>query len=157
MSTTFVKPADAKREWLLIDAEAQALGRLASRVARLLLGKHKPTFVRHQACGDYVVIVNAAKVNITGKKREQKVYQRYSGYAGGRRVIPMEKLMSSRPEEVLRLAIRRMLPDNRLRRTLIQNVKIYAGKDHPHAAQQPRPIPSPVRGAKAPAGQAATA
>jgi large subunit ribosomal protein L13 len=154
MSTTFVKPADAKREWLLLDAEGQVLGRLASRIARLLLGKHKPTYVKHQVCGDYVVVVNAAQVKITGKKREQKFYQRYSGYPGGRRVTPMEKLLNTRPEEVLRLAIRRMLPDNRLRRTLIQNVKIYAGKDHPHVAQRPRPIPSPVRGAEAPKGKA---
>ncbi len=154
MSTTFVKPADAKREWLLLDAEGQVLGRLASRIARILLGKHKPTYVKHQACGDYVVVVNAAQVKITGKKREQKFYQRYSGYPGGRRVTPMEKLLNTRPEEVLRLAIRRMLPDNRLRRTLIQNVKIYAGKDHPHAAQRPRPIPSPIRGAETPKGKA---
>jgi large subunit ribosomal protein L13 len=147
MSTTFVKPADAKREWLLVDAEGQVLGRLAARIARILLGKGKPTYVPHQACGDFVVIVNAAKVKITGRKLVQKEYQRYSGYPGGRRVIPMEKMFGTRPEEVVRLAIRRMLPDNRLRRVLIQNVKIYAGKDHPHAAQQPRPIPSPVRGA----------
>ncbi len=157
MSTTFVKPADAKREWLLIDADGQVLGRLASRIARILLGKNKPTYVAHQACGDYVIVVNAAKVKVTGRKREQKTYQRYSGYPGGRRVIPMEKLFGTRPDEVVRLAIRRMLPDNRLRRTLIQNVKIYAGKDHPHAAQQPRPIPSPVRGAEAAKGKAATA
>jgi large subunit ribosomal protein L13 len=150
MSTTFVKPAVAKREWLLIDAEGQVLGRLASRVARILLGKHKPTYVPHQICGDFVVIVNAAKVKITGKKLVQKEYQRYSGYPGGRRVIPMEKVMAKHPDEVVRMAIRRMLPDNRLRSVLIQNVKIYAGKDHPHAAQQPRPIPSPVRGGDTP-------
>lgn len=157
MSTTFVKPADAKREWLLIDAENQVLGRLASRVARILLGKNKPTYVSHQACGDYVVLVNAAKVRITGKKLEKKEYQRYSGYPGGRKVIPMVKIMTKHPDEILRMAIRRMLPDNRLRGVLIQNVKIYAGKDHPHAAQQPRPIPSPVRGAEASKAKAATA
>jgi len=157
MSTTFVKPADAKREWLLIDAENQVLGRLASRVARILLGKNKATYVPHQACGDYVVVVNAAKVRVTGKKLEKKEYQRYSGYPGGRKVIPMAKIMTKHPDEILRMAIRRMLPDNRLRSVLIQNVKIYAGKDHPHVAQQPRPIPSPVRGAEAPKAQAATA
>lgn len=145
MGTTFVKPADANRGWLLIDAEGQVLGRLASRIARILLGKTRPTYVPHQECGDYVVVVNAAKLKITGKKLEQKRYQRYSGYPGGRREIPMAKLFERRPEEVLRLAVRRMLPDNRLRRRLIQNVKIYMGKDHPHQAQRPMPIPSPVR------------
>jgi large subunit ribosomal protein L13 len=157
MSTTFVKPAEAKREWLLIDAENQVLGRLASRIARILLGKTKPTYVPHQTCGDYVVVINAEKVKITGKKLEKKEYQRYSGYAGGRKVIPMAKVLSRHPDEILRMAIRRMLPDNRLRSVLIQNVKIYAGKDHPHAAQQPRPIPSPVRGAEATKAKAATA
>jgi large subunit ribosomal protein L13 len=156
MSTTFVKPAEAKREWLLIDAEGQVLGRLASRIARILLGKTKPTYVPHQACGDYVVVVNAAKMRFTGKKLTQKVYQRYSGYPGGRREVPMAKIFASRPEEILRMAIRRMLPDNRLRQVLIQNVKICAGKDHPHAAQQPVPVPSPVR-ARAKTQPAATA
>jgi large subunit ribosomal protein L13 len=145
MSTTFVKPAEAKRDWLLVDAEGEAPGRLASRIARILLGKTKPTYVPHQACGDYVVVVNAARMRITGNKLEQKTYQRYSGYPGGRRLIPMAKIFAARPEEVLRLAIRRMLPDNRLRDRLIQNVKIHAGKDHPHAAQKPVPVPSPVR------------
>lgn len=144
--TTFVKPADQKRAWLLIDAEGQVLGRLASRIARILLGKHKPTYVPHQACGDFVVVVNASKLKITGKKLEQKTYAHYSGYPGGRREVPMAKVFEKRPEEVLRRAVRRMLPDNRLRRGLIQNIKIYAGKDHVHEAQQPQLIPSPVRG-----------
>lgn len=146
MSTTFVKPAEAKQQWLWIDADGQVLGRLAARIARILLGKTKPTYVPHQTCGDFVVVVNAARLKITGRKLEQKVYARYSGYAGGLREIPMAKVFAKRPEEVLRMAIRRMLPDNRLRSRLIQNVKIYGGKDHPHQAQQPMPIPSPVRG-----------
>ena len=144
-ATTFVAPAKAKRDWLLIDGEGQVLGRLAARIARILLGKTRPTYVAHQECGDYVVVLNAAKLKITGKKLEQKVYQRYSGYAGGRKEIPMAKVFATKPEEVLRMAIRRMLPDNRLRSRLIQNVKIYAGKEHPHQAQRPAPMPSPVR------------
>lgn len=140
MTTTIPTPAQIERRWVLIDAENQVLGRLASRVARILRGKHKAMFTRHLDTGDFVVIINAAKIRVTGKKREQKLYQRYSGYPGGRRVETFGDLMKRQPERAIRLAVKGMMPDGPLARRMIGKLKVYADKDHPHHAQKPQPV-----------------
>ncbi len=134
------KPQDVERKWYVVDAEGKTLGRLASKVAAILRGKHKPTFTPHVDCGDYVIIVNAEKIQVTGKKRTDKVYYRHSGYPGGLKATTFEQMIARRPERVLELAIKGMLPHNRLGRRMYRKLKVYAGPEHPHAAQKPEPL-----------------
>lgn len=137
MKTIFLNPTKVERKWYLIDAEGKTLGRVAVRVADILRGKHKPEFVPHQEIGDYVVIINADKIAVTGKKRQQKIYYRYSGYPGGLRGDTFEEVLEKKPTFPMEQAIRGMLPKNSLGRKLFNNVKVYAGNEHPHAAQKP--------------------
>jgi large subunit ribosomal protein L13 len=133
--TYSLKAADITREWLVLDAADQTLGRLATRVARLLRGKHKPTFTPHLEMGDYVIVVNAARVRVTGRKLREKVYYHHSGYHGGLKSVTLGDLMARRPARVVEMAVRGMLPHNRLGRKLFKNLKVYAGPEHPHEAQ----------------------
>ena len=130
----------ADRKWFIADADGRVVGRLATRIADVLRGKHKPTFTPHVDTGDFVVVVNAAKVRLTGAKLENKVYRRHTGWPGGIRAATAARVLSERPEEVLRSAIVGMLPKNRLGRQLATKVKIYSGAEHPHAAQKPEPL-----------------
>lgn len=146
LQTTYSpKPADIKREWLVVDAADATLGRLASRVAPILRGKHKPTYAPHFDGGDYVVVVNAEKVAVTGNKETAKVYFRHSGYPGGLREQTLAQVRATHPERIIEAAIRGMLPKNRLGRKMIKKLKVYAGPDHPHEAQDPRPLDLGVR------------
>jgi large subunit ribosomal protein L13 len=133
------KPADVQRQWHVIDATDVVLGRLASQTARLLRGKHKPIFAPHVDTGDFVIVVNAAKVALTGNKREQKLAYRHSGYPGGLRAVAYRDLLATRPERAVEKAVRGMLPHNRLGRAMANKLKVYAGPTHPHQAQQPVP------------------
>jgi len=134
------KPGEVARAWHVIDAEDVVLGRLASHVATLLRGKHKPTFARHVDTGDFVVIVNAEKVVLTGNKRDQAFAYRHSGYPGGLRKRSFGELLDTRPERLLEKVVKGMLPKNKLGRAQGKKLKVYAGPDHPHAAQQPKPF-----------------
>jgi large subunit ribosomal protein L13 len=134
------KPADLKREWVVIDANDVVLGRLATQAATLLRGKHKPTFAPHVDGGDFVIIVNADKVALTGHKREQKLAYRHSGYPGGLRATSYAELLESNPERAVEKAIKGMLPHTSLGRQMAKKLKVYAGPDHPHAAQMPVPF-----------------
>ena len=140
MKTYSAKPREISQHWYLVDAESRTLGRLATQIADLLRGKGKPQFTPHIDTGDFVVVVNAEKVRVTGKKLEQKVYYRHSGYPGGLRERTLAEQLERRPEEVLRRAVKGMLPKNRLAAAQITKLKIYAGPEHPHAAQNPTPI-----------------
>ncbi len=140
MKTFIPKPKDIHRGWVLIDAEGQRLGRLATRVATILRGKHRPTFTPLLDTGDFVVIVNADKVALTGRKLEQKTYYHHTGYPGGMRFTPVKRVLEDNPERVLRKAVWGMLPKGPLGRRLIGKLKIYAGPKHPHAAQKPEAI-----------------
>jgi large subunit ribosomal protein L13 len=133
------KPADVQRAWHVIDATDVVLGRLASQTARLLRGKHKPYFAPHLDTGDFVIVVNASKVALTGAKREQKVAHRHSGYPGGLRSVPYTELLASKPERAVEKAVRGMLPKGTLGRAMLTKLKVYAGPDHPHQAQRPVP------------------
>ncbi len=135
--TYMAKKEDIGQQWYLIDAAGLSLGRLASEVARLLKGKHKPTYTPHLDMGDYIVVINAAKVVLTGKKAEQKFYYRHTGYPGGLKKIRYDDLMEKWPERAIHLAVKRMLPSNRLGRSLLRKLKVYAGSQHPHEAQKP--------------------
>jgi large subunit ribosomal protein L13 len=134
------KPGDLKREWHVIDATDVVLGRLASHAATLLRGKHKPTFAPHMDNGDFVIVVNAGKVALTGNKRQTKIAYRHSGYPGGLKAIRYDELLDRRPERAIELAVKGMLPHNKLGRRLIKKLKVYAGPEHPHEAQQPKPF-----------------
>jgi large subunit ribosomal protein L13 len=133
------RPLEVERRWYVVDAEGQTLGRLATEIARLLRGKNKPQYTPHVDTGDFVVVVNAEKVVVTGKKAEQKVYRRHSGYPGGLKETSYEQMMERRPTEILRRAVKGMMPKNRLARQQLRKLKIYAGPEHPHAAQDPQP------------------
>jgi large subunit ribosomal protein L13 len=133
------KPNEIKREWLVMDAADQVLGRLASEVARLLRGKHKPEYTPFLDTGDFVIVVNAEKVKLTGRKLTDKTYYRHSGYTGGLRQETAQERLAKYPERVIRAAVRGMLPKNRLGRALYRKLKVYAGPEHPHTAQQPKP------------------
>jgi len=137
MDTYMPKPADIQRKWLVVDAAGQTLGRLASEVAAVLRGKHKPIFTPHMDTGDFVIVVNAEKIVLTGKKPEQKFYYHHSGYPGGIKADPYGKLLVSKPEKVIELAVKGMLPHNRLGRAMGKKLKVYRGPEHPHAAQKP--------------------
>jgi large subunit ribosomal protein L13 len=140
MKTYVATPADRERNWLLVDATGQTLGRLATQIADTLRGKRKPTYTPHVDTGDFVVVVNAEKISVSGNKRQEKRYYRHSGYPGGLRSRTLEEMLARRPEEVIRLAVKGMLPRNRLARKQLTKLKVYAGPDHPHAAQQPQPM-----------------
>ena len=137
MKTFVATPATRERNWLVVDATGKTLGRLATQIADALRGKRKPQYTPHIDVGDFVVVVNAEKVSVTGKKREEKRYYRHSGYPGGLRSRTLDEMLERRPEEVLRLAVKGMLPRNRLARAQLRKLKIYAGPDHPHVAQKP--------------------
>jgi len=138
MTTYMAKPNEIKSNWYIIDAEGKALGRVATEVARILRGKHKPVFTPHIDTGDYVIVINAEKVVLTGKKLQQKQYVRHSGYPGGLKTVPYEKLLRDRPELAVEKAVKGMLPHNRLGRVQGRKLKVYRGTEHPHTAQQPQ-------------------
>src|SRR3954469_20845401 len=140
MKTYVATPATRERNWLVVDATGKTLGRLATQLADALRGKRKPEYTPHCDVGDFVIVVNAEKVSVTGNKRQEKRYYRHSGYPGGLRSRTFEEMIARRPEEVLRLAVKGMLPRNRLGRQQLRKLKIYAGPDHPHQAQQPAPM-----------------
>jgi len=140
VKTYNVTKEEIQREWVLVDAEGQTLGRLASRIAAILRGKHKPTFTPWLDCGDYVVVVNAGKIKVTGNRMDSKVYYRHSGYVGGLKSVTLRRQLEKHPERVLAAAVRGMLPNNRLGRKMVKKLKLYAGSDHPHAAQQPKKL-----------------
>ena len=138
--TYSAKPGEIEQAWHLVDAEGVVLGRLASRVARILQGKHRPIYTPHVDTGEFVIVVNAKKIRLTGRKKDQKVYRRYTGWVGGLRETPVREMLDKKPEEVVRLAVRRMMPKTKLGRHMLTKLKIYAGPEHPHAAQQPQPL-----------------
>jgi len=140
MGTYNAKPGEVDREWHVVDADRQVLGRLAARVADVLRGKHKPSYTPHVDTGDFVVVINADKVRLTGKKLDQKLYWRYTGYSSGIKSQSAREMLEKKPEELIRAAVRGMLPKNRLNRKIITKLKVYAGPDHPHQAQQPKPL-----------------
>jgi large subunit ribosomal protein L13 len=140
MKTYTPKVTEIERRWLLVDAADRVLGRLASEVAQLLRGKHKPMFSPHLDTGDFVIVVNADRVRLTGSKPEKKTYFRHTGYIGGEKQIPFRTMQTKHPERVIELAVKGMLPKNNLGRLMRRKLKVYAGPDHPHAAQQPEPI-----------------
>ena len=135
--TYSAKPSEITHAWHHVDAEGVVLGRMASRIAKILQGKHKPTYTPHLDTGDFVVVTNAEKVHLSGKKMDQKVYHHYTGWAGGLRETTIREMLEKKPEQVVRLAVRRMLPKTNLGRLMLRKLKVYAGTDHPHAAQQP--------------------
>lgn len=140
MRTYTTKPDDITREWYVVDATGLTLGRLASQIASVLRGKHKPIFSPHMDCGDFVIVVNAEKVRVTGDKLDQKMYYRHSQYPGGLKTISLRDQLKQHPDRVIRLAVRGMLPKNRLGRQMIKKLKVYREPDHPHQAQQPKPL-----------------
>jgi large subunit ribosomal protein L13 len=137
MKTLTPKQDQIRHDWILIDAEGQTLGRLSTKIAGLLRGKHKPYYAPHLDTGDFVIVINAEKVNLTGNKESQKVYKSYSGYPGGYKEIPFARLQSKKPEEIIQRSVKGMLPKNALGRQLLQKLKVYAGSEHPHQAQKP--------------------
>lgn len=139
MKTYTPKPGEVERKWLLIDAKDKVLGRLAAETAALLRGKHKPQFAPHVDTGDFVIVVNAAHVALTGRKLQQKTYYRHSGYPGGLKSIKADKLLKTRPEKIIWFAVKGMLPKNTLGRAQLTKLKVYPGEVHPHKAQQPQP------------------
>jgi large subunit ribosomal protein L13 len=140
MTTFSARPAEVERDWFVIDASGKTLGRLATEVARRLRGKHKPVFTPHVDTGDYIVVVNASRVQVTGNKRSSKMYYRHSGYPGGIKGVRFEGLLETAPERIIEIAVRGMLPKNPLGRAMLRKLKVYAGPDHRHGAQQPRPL-----------------
>jgi large subunit ribosomal protein L13 len=140
MRTYTPKADEIERKWWLVDASEKPLGRIATEIARVLRGKHKPIFTPHLDTGDHVVVVNASKVTLTGRKADQKTYFRHSGYMGGERHIPFRRMIRSHPERVVELAVRGMLPKNALGRQIRKKLRVYAGAEHPHQGQQPEPL-----------------
>ena len=140
MKTFSAKPQNVEHNWLLVDAEGQTLGRMATEIATRLRGKHKPEYTPHVDTGDFIVVVNAEKVRVTGKKAKDKMYYSHSGYPGGLKTFSFEKLIDRSPERVLKLAVKGMLPRTPLGRAMFKKLKVYAGTEHPHAAQQPQAL-----------------
>lgn len=140
MKTVSTKPAEVKREWFVVDAEGKTLGRLATEVARRLRGKHKPEYTPHVDAGDYIVVINAEKVRVTGNKAQDKMYHRHTGYPGGLRSMNFNQLIDHAPERVIQSAVKGMLPKGPLGRAMFTKLKVYAGGSHPHAAQQPQEL-----------------
>jgi large subunit ribosomal protein L13 len=146
MKTFSAKPQEVERKWFVVDAQGQTLGRLATRVATLLRGKHKAIYTPHIDCGDYVIVVNAEKVAVTGHKLDEKIYYRHSNYPGGLRQVTLRRQLQIHPERVVESAVRGMLPKNRLGRKMFKKLKVYAGPEHPHQAQQPEDLDIQARG-----------
>ncbi len=140
MSTPMPKKGSVTRKWYVLDADGKVLGRLAARVASLLIGKHKPIYAPHVDVGDHVVVINAAKVHLTGQKRTDKVYRRHSGYIGGLREVTADTMLKTHPERVVEWAVSGMLPKTKLGRAMAKKLKVYGGSDHPHAAQRPEAL-----------------
>ncbi|NPB06269.1 MAG: 50S ribosomal protein L13 [Aquificae bacterium] len=140
MKTYRIKPHEVERKWWVVDATGKTLGRLASEIAKILRGKHKPYYQPDVDCGDFVIVVNAEKIRVTGKKLDQKIYYRHSGYPGGLKARPLRWMLENKPEEVIRLAVKRMLPKNRLGHRMLKKLKVYRGPEHPHKAQNPQPL-----------------
>jgi large subunit ribosomal protein L13 len=140
MKTILLKPADVKPEWWVIDATDLVVGRLASKIAMILMGKHRPDYTPHVASGDFVVVTNVEKLKFTGAKWQNKTYDRYTGFHSGLKTITAEGLREKKPELILELAVQRMLPKNKLANKMIQRLKVYAGPEHPHQAQQPKTL-----------------
>ncbi len=140
MKTFTPTPKDINHDWFVVDAEDMVLGRIATQIASRLRGKHKPEFAPHMDNGDFIVVVNAEKIKVTGKKLSDKNYYHHTGYPGGIRSKTLSEMLASKPEEVIRIAVRGMLPKNRLGRALIKKLKVYAGPEHPHEAQNPQPL-----------------
>ena len=137
MKSFMASPATIERKWYVVDATGYTLGRLASEIAKVLRGKHKPTFTPHMDCGDYVIVVNASKVEFTGKKMDQKIYYNHSDYVGGMRETTLKEMMAKKPEKVVELAVKGMLPKGPLGRSMLTKLHVYAGADHEQAAQKP--------------------
>ncbi len=137
MKTYIAKPQEVEKKWYIIDAENKVLGHMATKIADKLRGKDKPIFAPHMDCGDFIVVINAGKIKLTGNKEEKKVYSKHSGYPGGYREIKAGRLLELKPTKLLEFAVRGMLPKNRLRNELMKKLKLYAGSDHPHEAQKP--------------------
>jgi large subunit ribosomal protein L13 len=140
MKTFSANPATVRRDWYVVDAEGQTLGRLATELARRLRGKHKPEYTPHVDTGDYIVVINAEKVRVTGRKTTDKMYYHHTGYIGNMKSISFEKLIAKAPERVIQTAVKGMLPKNPLGRAMFKKLKVYAGSEHQHAAQQPKPL-----------------
>jgi large subunit ribosomal protein L13 len=140
VKTIVTKPGSVKHEWYVVDAEGQTLGRFASRVAAILRGKHKPEFSPAVDVGDFVIVVNAEKIRVTGRKMDEKKYYRYSGYPGGLREMTLAEQLERHPDRVIKAAVKGMLPRNRLGRRMLKKLKVYSGPEHPHQAQQPEPL-----------------
>ncbi|TYO99550.1 LSU ribosomal protein L13P [Geothermobacter ehrlichii] len=140
MSTKAANPATVQKNWYVVDLEGKVLGRAAAQIARILRGKHKPIYTPHVDTGDFVIVLNADKVRLTGNKLAAKTYYRHSGYPGGLKEITAEKLLEKKPEELIKKAVKGMLPKNRLGRQMFRKLKVYTGAEHPHAAQQPKPL-----------------
>lgn len=140
MKTYTAKTEEVERKWFVVDAEGKTLGRLASEIAQILRGKHKPIYTPHVDCGDYVIVVNADKVHVTGRKLDQKMYYRHSGYPGGLTEISLRRQLETHPDRVITAAVKGMLPKNKLGRRMIKKLKVYAAPTHPHEAQQPKTL-----------------
>lgn len=140
MKTFMAKPSDIQNRWWVVDADGRVLGRMATQIAKILQGKHKPSYTPHLDTGDHVIVVNAEKVKLTGRKLEQKSHQYYTGWVGGQREIPYETMMEKEPDRVIRLAVKRMMPKTSLGRNMFKKLRIYAGPEHPHEAQTPEPL-----------------
>ena len=140
MNTFSAKPEEVTRDWFVVDATGKTLGRLASEIARRLRGKHKPEYTPHVDTGDYIVVVNAEKIRVTGNKLKDKMYHRYTGYIGNLKSMPLEKLMEDTPERALQFAVKGMMPSNPLGRKMFAKLRVFAGPEHPHDAQQPIPL-----------------
>ena len=138
--TLSAKPHEIERTWYVVDAEGKTLGRLSTEIARILRGKHKPIYTPHVDTGDYVIVINADKVRVTGKRLDQKIYYRHSGYMGGLKAVPLRRMLETHPERVIEHAVKGMLPKNRLGRQMYKKLKVYASPDHPHQAQKPQPL-----------------
>ncbi|HBQ44498.1 MAG TPA: 50S ribosomal protein L13 [Thiomicrospira sp.] len=138
MKTFVAKPAEVKRDWYVVDAEGKTLGRMAAEIASLLRGKHKVEYTPHVDCGDYIVVINAGKVEVTGNKRKDKIYYRYTGYVGNLKSTSFEKLVTDRPTRPVELAVKGMLPRGPLGRAMMRKLKVFAGSEHTHSAQQPK-------------------
>ena len=144
MRTHSVSAKDITREWFVVDAEGQTLGRLATRIATVLRGKHKPTYTPHLDVGDHVIVINADKIVLSGQKAEQKLYHAHSGFPGGLRSVPFATMLERKPTDIVEKAVKGMLPKNKLGNAMGKKLKVYAGTEHPHAAQQPQPLPDHV-------------
>lgn len=140
MKTFSAKPAEVQRDWYVVDADGRTLGRLASEIAKRLRGKHKPEYTPHVDTGDYIVVVNAEKVRVTGNKLKDKMYHRHSGYIGHLKSMSLEKMLDRKPESVIELAVKGMMPRGPLGRAMRKKLRVFAGPEHPHAAQQPLPL-----------------